>query len=144
MLKRKSERSKELRNYSLVTLLDQRWQFPHKAGLVDRELKKSPMEELRKERARLTIELTKLGEEFAKVALDLKELASSSEMQWWQQAARHISWWDLERLAKIACDLRFWVLGKQRDILRKSRHIRMWQNKVSMEVSLLNKVLAKI
>lgn len=39
---------------------------------------------------------------------------------------------------------RFSVLQKPKDILRKSRHIGMWQNKVSMQISLLNKLLAKI
>lgn len=144
MPKEKSEKSNEIRSSSLAALLEKRWRFPHKADVIDREFKRKPTGELRKERERLTIESTKIGEELAKVAVDLKELAASSEMQWWEQRARHVSWWDLERVAKVARDSRFSVLGKQRDILRKSRHMGMWQNKVSMQISLLSKLLAKI
>ena len=144
MPKEKSEQSNEIRSSSLAALWEKCWRSLHKVDLIDRELKKRPTGELRKEREKLKLESTKLSEEYGKVTAELKTFASSSEMQWWQQRARHIPWWNLERVTKVARDSRFSVLGKQRDILRKSRHIGMRQNKVSMQISLLNKILAKI
>lgn len=141
MSKNKSEESNELRNSSLSTLLNQRWRFPHKADFIDREFKKSPTEELRRERKKLKLESTKLREEYGKVTSELKAFASSSEMQWWKETAGHIAWWDLERVAKVARDPRFSVLEKQRDMLRKSRHIGMRLSRVSAQISLLNSLL---
>ena len=107
MPKEKSEKSNEIRSSSLAALSEKRWRFPHKADLIDRELKKKPTEELREEGEKLELESTNLSEDYGKVTAGLKTFASSSEMQWWQQRARHISWWNLERVAKVAQDRRF-------------------------------------
>jgi len=92
MPKEKSEQSNEIRSSSLAALLEKRWRSPHEADLIDREFKKRPTEDLRKEIEKLKLESTKLSEEQRKVTAELKTFASSSEMQWWQQRARHIPW----------------------------------------------------
>lgn len=144
MPKEETKQAKEFQGSSLASLLDERWRFPHKADVIDPELEKRPIEELGREKDRLKVESAKLDGELAKVRAELKRIASSSEMQWWEQTARDIRWWDGKRAAKVVRDPRFSALEKQRDVLREVRKIGMRQVRVSMQISLLNRLCRKI